>query len=57
MVKITSDDKILCLSCGKEGDGVIVDVDERPDLLGEPCSLCNWKPTINDIKREIEESV
>lgn len=39
-VKITSDDRVLCLACGVEDDGVIVSAEDRPDLLGEKCHLC-----------------
>jgi hypothetical protein len=39
-LKITSDDRLLCLSCGVDDDGVIVYVEDRADLIGEQCSQC-----------------
>jgi hypothetical protein len=39
-IKITSDDCILCLSCGVDDDGVIVSLEDRADLAGETCSQC-----------------
>jgi formate dehydrogenase maturation protein FdhE len=40
IVKITSDDRVLCLSCGVDDDGVIVSLEDRADLKGEKCDQC-----------------
>jgi hypothetical protein len=40
IMKITSDDRVLCLFCGLDDDGVIVSVRDRADLIGESCNEC-----------------
>lgn len=39
-MRLTTDDQILCLSCGVEDDGIILNTEERPDLIGEECGKC-----------------
>lgn len=40
MIKIDSVGAIYCLSCSSQIEGVIVGVEDRPDLIGESCVEC-----------------
>ena len=40
MVKIDSLGAIYCLSCFSQIEGVIVSVEDRPDIMGESCVEC-----------------
>lgn len=40
-VKITLDDRVMCLSCGVDQEGAVVYSIDRPDLVGENCALCD----------------
>lgn len=40
MIRITTEDKILCLSCGENSDEVLISLEDRPELIGESCSAC-----------------
>lgn len=42
MIKITAEGGVICLSCAyaKEIEGVLIDLTDRADLIGERCELC-----------------
>ena len=57
MRKILETGEGVCLSCGEGLDGALIDYELERNEAEPDCDWCsNNERTINDIKRELEES-
>jgi hypothetical protein len=54
-MKVLGNDTILCLSCGDEEEGAILNTEERSDLIGEKCAQCGEEAEGETLEEVIQE--